>query len=110
MTATHDAARHSGGSLERDGCRGECRAHPVLRQQREHTRRRLVDAVGIVAFVAEVAHRLLQDDAEFIDRLWTAIAILDVELRAFLDIDDQRQRELCAARPRPRWSDRIRHQ
>jgi hypothetical protein len=49
-----------------------------------------MNAVGIVAFVSEVPNRLFERDSEFVDGLGAAIAIEDVELRAFLYVDDER--------------------
>jgi hypothetical protein len=101
VMAGDDTGGHLRCALERDGRRRESGGHAVLRQQSEHARRAFVDAVGVVALVAVVAHGLLEHHAELVDRLWPAIAVDEVLFGTLFDVHHQRQRESCIAGPAP---------
>ena len=99
VTALRDRRGDLWSPFERDGGRREGGGDTVPGEQTQNPRRTFIDAVGVIALVTEVANRLFERDAEFIDWLWAAIPVLNIELSALLDIDDDRQREACTARP-----------
>ena len=100
VATRHDALGDLRCALERHRRSRERGRYAVSGEHTENPWRTFMDAVSVVALVAEIAHGLFEGDAELVHRLRSAIPILNVELGTFLDVDDDRQREARATRPR----------
>ena len=69
---------------------GSDRCLDVMRtKQSENARGAGLDAVAVVAFVAEIAKGFFQSDAQLVHGLRATVAVLDRHFRTFLDIDDE---------------------
>ena len=86
-------------TLERHRCRCEGRGKAISIEQTQHSGCALVDTVGVVRLVTEIAYRLLQRDPELINGLGATVAVLDVEFGTFFDIHDERERKTRTTRP-----------
>jgi hypothetical protein len=99
MPALGDGARDLRRAFQGDGGGGEGDGDAVLLEHRPHPRPAGADAVGVVGFVAEVADRNLERDAELVHRLRPLVAVAQRHLRTFLDVDHDAERQPRAIRP-----------